>query len=247
VAATREAQRLTEAHRLAQARLGARTVAQMLALWPLLDVEDLDATVDRWLRAAVPVIQSQRTTSARLAANYVDQFKKLELGLSARAPIVLAETARPETVVSSLVVTGPATIKSNMARGLLLERAVDHARTKVAGAAMRHVLNGGRETTDGIIRADRQALGYARATSGRACSFCAMLASRGPVYKGADTAGFQPHDHCSCSVEPVYRRDAAWPAGSTAYKAQWEQAKALARDEDLDVSVAFRRLHEGRA
>lgn len=247
MAATREAQRLTEAHRLAQARLGARSVAEMLTLWALLDVENLDATVERWLRATVPVIQSRRADSARLAANYVDQFKKLELGMSARTPVVLAETARPETIISSLTVTGPATIKSNMARGLVLDRAVGHARTKVAGAAMRHALNGGRETVSDTIEADRQALGYARATSGKACAFCAMLASRGPVFKGEDTAGFQPHDHCSCSVEPVYRRDAAWPAGSTAYKAQWDQATALARDEDIRPDVAFRRLIEGRA
>jgi hypothetical protein len=229
VAATREAARLTEAHRLAQARLGAQVVAQILALFPLLDPEDLDATVDRWLASTLPAIQSNRAASARLAANYVDQFKKLELGMAATAPVVLAETVPADRVVGSLLVTGPGTIRSNTGKGVLLAKAVDTARVRVAGVAMQHVLDGGRDTTRDIVDADRTALGWARATSGSPCPFCVMLAGRGPVYKGELTAGFDPHPHCSCSAEPVYRRDADWPAGGREHRATYEAAIKEAR------------------
>jgi hypothetical protein len=239
MAATREAQRLTETHRLSQARLGARVVAQILATFPLLDVEDVDGSFDRWIRAVLPLIEAQHTTSARLAANYVDLFKKLEMGSGARAPIILAKLSR-DAVTTSMLVTGPVTIKSASRRGLLLPEATDLARTKVAGAALRHVLDGGRSTTSNTIDADRQALGWARATSGKACAFCAMVASRGPVYKGEDTAGFQSHDNCSCSPEPVYRRDAAWPAGSERFKQMWDEAKAA----DGDTTKVFRHMVE---
>lgn len=102
----------------------------------------------------------------------------------------------------------------------------DPARTalvRVSGAVTRHVLNGARETLHRSVRADRRALGWARATSGAPCSFCAMLASRGPVY-GERTGDFQTHDHCSCGLEPVYRRDQEWPHGSREYQRLWREA-----------------------
>lgn len=44
-------------------------------------------------------------------------------------------------------------------------------------------------------------------SSGGPCGFCAMLASRGPVYKTSTSAGARVsafHDHCRCTVVPVY-------------------------------------------
>lgn len=239
MAATREAQRLTEAHRLTQARLGARVAAQILTTWPLLDLDALDGSFDRWLRAVLPIIENQHATSARLGANYLDLFKKLELGSAARVPLVLAELSR-EAAATSLLVTGPITVKSSLTRGLTLDRAADVARTRVAGTAFRHVLEGGRSTISDSIEADRQAHGYARATSGSPCHFCAMIASRGPVFKDEGSGAFQAHDHCSCTLEPVYRRDAAWPAGSQRYRELWNEAKAA----EGDTAINFRHLIE---
>lgn len=67
---------------------------------------------------------------------------------------------------------------------------------------------------------------YARMLTGADnCAFCVMLASRGPVYKSAKTAGQIPaslkfvdaegwlnayHDHCDCIVVPVYTSK-DWP------------------------------------
>ena len=202
--ATLTARRLTESHRLAQARLGAITVARMRALWALLDPEALDSTFDRWLLAALPVIQGQRSTSARLAGNYLAAFKALELGVSARPVTVLDETADPSAVTTSLLVTGPLSIKRAMGRGVPIRRAVDVAQAASSAAAMRHVLDGGRRTITDTVRADRQALGWARVTSGNSCPFCSLLAGRGAVY-GEASADFEAHDGCSCSAEPVYR------------------------------------------
>nr|DAE86972.1 MAG TPA: minor capsid protein [Caudoviricetes sp.] len=39
------------------------------------------------------------------------------------------------------------------------------------------------------------------------CGFCAMLASRGPVYKSSESAGIRAdryHDHCFCTCTPVF-------------------------------------------
>lgn len=57
-------------------------------------------------------------------------------------------------------------------------------------------------TTDNSDR-DPAAVGWRRHSSGSGCKFCAMLASRGAVYKES-TVHFAAHPHCSCSASPVF-------------------------------------------
>lgn len=242
MASTPQSRRLTEAHRLAQARLGARTVRALLATWALMDPNDLDGSLDRWLTTVIPIINGQRAVSARLAANYLSTFKALELGVSA-APLVLADSANTAAVTTSMTVTGPIAVKTHMRTNPVAARAMEVGRTMSARAGMRHVLDGGRSTITQTVQADPQALGWARATSGKPCAFCAMVASRGPVYKSEGTADFEPHDGCSCSAEPVYREDAAWPAGSDRWSALWAEAS----DAEGDTAKNFRQLVEQAA
>jgi hypothetical protein len=239
LAATPEAQRLTEAHRLAQARLAAQTIQAMRTIWPLLDPTDLEGTAGRWLNGTRLVVDGQRRVSALLAANYVQTFKTLELGPStAAAPLALAETAAPAAVTTSMLVTGPTAVRSALRRGVPVARAMDVAQARTAAAAMRHVLDGGRETITNTVAADRQARGWARSVSTNCCSFCAMLASRGPVYSN-DSVSFHSHDACKCTAEPVYRDDAAWPAGSERFKQIWNESTSGLSGQD--AANAFRR------
>jgi hypothetical protein len=194
---------LTEAHRLTQNRLGAQTVAQLLAVWNLVDIEDLDASTGVWLQAAVPIVRAQHRQSAQLAAGYLRTFRATQLGTLA-GPIPSIAEFDPRRVATSLTVTGPVALKSAMARGLPLIQADDIARARMAAAGLRQALDGGRETVAATVAADPQAVGYARVTSGKACQFCSMLADRGAVYSD-DSVHFEAHDGCSCSAEPVYR------------------------------------------
>lgn len=241
MASSPSAAALTEGHRLAQARIGAQTVRLMRSTWPLLDPSDLDGTIDRWLRVSVPLVSRQRAMSARLAAQYLTAFRTLELGLAGPYSPVVAE-ADPAAIATSLTVTGPVRLKEQIRRAVPFVRALSVAEAAAAASALRHSLDGGRSTITESVRADRSALGWARVTSGDPCAFCAMLASRGPVY-GEDTADFQAHDSCSCTAEPVYRRDAEWPAGGRHYQELWGRAKSM----DGDTAINFRQLVEGRA
>lgn len=241
MAATLEAQRLTEAHRLAQSKLGVLTVQRMVDAWPLLDPENLDGTFARWTRAVVPVVNAQRAVSTTMAANYITTFRTLELGAgAARFAPVLADILVAEHLATSMLVTGPVAIKTAMARGAQLATAVDTAQAQSARAAMRHVLNGGRETVTNTVAADRRALGWARTTSGKPCYRCALYASRGPVYRTEKSSSFESHDGCSCGAEPVYRDDAKWPTGSNRYAELYAEAKSA----DGDTAKNFRRLIE---
>lgn len=231
MAATAEAARLTEAHRLAQLRLGADTVRQMQAVWPLLNPADLNASFADWMQVVGPIVQAQRSASSALAANYITVFRSLELGVGRGFTPILAGPVDTKILFTSMLVTGPVSIQAALDRSVPLVRALDTAEARSAGAAMRHALNGGRETIVDTTRADRRAIGWARATSASACAFCAMLASRGPVYSG-DTVDFRAHDHCACGAEPMYRDDAGWPSGARRYRRLWDETTGGLHGDD---------------
>lgn len=244
MAATVAGRRLTEAHRLAQARLGAVTVARMRGVWSLIEPSDIDGSTARWLRVAVPVVQRQHATSAQLAASYYTAFRTLEIDEALVVPPLADLPIRQ--VATSLEVTGPVALKEAIAREVPLVKALSHAQTKAAGAALRLALGGGRGTVLAAIDADEKAIGWARVMSGDPCSFCAMLASRGPVYRSAGTGGFRAHDHCTCSIEPAYSRDQEWPPGSRNARAVYDEA-TLGAGTGRDRLNAFRRAWPGRA
>lgn len=229
MAATVAGARLTAVHRAAQLRVGAQTVARLRPVWRLLNPEDLDGTVEEWLKVAVPVVQAQRVVSARLAAGYMQAFRMAELGLAAGTAGFTPALAAPvdvKAVTTSLLVTGPWSVKKAMTAGAPLADAVDVAEARSSAAGMRHALDGGRETVIDSVAADRRALGWARVASANACAFCAMLASRGPEYGSEATAAFEAHDGCGCGAEPAYSTDAAWPANSQRYRELWDEHAA---------------------
>jgi len=198
------AARITEAHRVQQARVGAQMVLQMQQIWPLLDPTNLDGSFDRWFGTARPLIAANQAESSRIAANYLRVFKQVEMAGGSAAPISLAERLAAEQAATSLLVTGPVRIKNAMSVGVPLAQAAETAMATSSASAMRLALDGGRTTLMRSIAKDKQAVRWSRVTSAKPCSFCAMLAGRGAVYK-SDTVQFEAHDHCMCSAEPAYR------------------------------------------
>lgn len=230
MATTTEGRRLTEQHRILQRRLAALTVAQMRQLWRLLDPENLPASSEDWLTATVAMIERNHAASAALSARYFVQFRQTEVRDGAfqlpPAPILNREQA-----TTSLTVTGI----SRVAEG---KTAVDTA----AAAAVRLVLNGGRGTLVDAVEADPVALGWIRVTDGDPCAFCALLASRGPTFKSRGSAGFQAHDSCACTAEPVYDRNTEWPGRNR----EWADLYSEVAQGQPDPLNAFRRAYENR-
>ncbi|WP_263729969.1 hypothetical protein [Cellulomonas sp. SG140] len=84
---------------------------------------------------------------------------------------------------------------------------------EVAATADRIVRDGGRNAVFEAIAKDPKAIGWARVSDGNPCHFCAMLISRGAVYKSEKSAKFaiygdgdKYHNNCGCTVVPIFNK-----------------------------------------
>jgi hypothetical protein len=100
--------------------------------------------------------------------------------------------------------------------------------TEAAGLAA------GRDAISGAIRQDKKIIAVARGTSGDPCAFCAMLASRGFVYKseatakvGGDIAEIEKvHIHCKCFPIVRFIRESELPELNRYFQAKWKEETA---------------------
>ncbi|MFG2001692.1 hypothetical protein ACGFNU_21330 [Spirillospora sp. NPDC048911] len=120
---------------------------------------------------------------------------------------------------ANLNATGIASYKRALRAGQTPDRAVDTMAVNLAGSATTLTLEGGREVIRDSADADDEAIGWLRVPDADPCSWCAMLASRGAVYRSEQTAGrakndqftgegqFKWHDQCGCTAIPVFDPD----------------------------------------
>lgn len=283
MAVTTAGRKLTLQFRVGQMGVRSKMLVNLLKLWPLLDVRRLDATAPEWLRLSTLTIAEHRRESARLAAAYYEQLRAAELPdeepYRARWLDSVPETAADDAIRQSLIVTGPVSVKKASARlaGLAelgesevaerkLEKIRETALTQVEGAAVRHVLDGGRELLREEATQDRVALAFARVSDGNPCYFCALMISRGFVFRTEDAAGrrantatksrrgpreafvgdglYKFHDHCACTVEPLFTQDT--PAPDQAKKYAEIYRDATARKSGPAALTAFRAAYDAQ-
>lgn len=136
------------------------------------------------------------------------------------------------------------------------DEAFESAGRTAAASAVRHTLDGGRDLMREAAQEDRLAIGWARVTRDDPCYFCAMLASRGPLYgekvftdsdaKFTGSGIAKVHDACQCTMEPSYSRKSDWPGRGRDFEALWIQATQLSDGGPKEDRRAFRALVEGR-
>lgn len=230
MAGTTAGARMTDAYRAQQLAVQAGSIRNLILLWRAVDVTALGDTIDVFAQAAALLAARGFDQSATSAAGYYTLFRQAEIGRG----IAAATAARPPLAQLAGEIRGAALsgiIKARRA-GLSVPQAASNGLVRAVGTLSKLVLAGGRMTITGAVAADRQALGWMRATSGDPCTFCRMLAGRGAQYKSEKSADFQPHDHCSCTPEPLYTRDAdslGAAAEGREYRQEWRSAQAWAR------------------
>lgn len=226
MARTQDAAAITEQHRLVQLGIRAQALRDFSQLWPLWTPTDSRSFADL-VTATTTLVRAYHPISASVAASYFSAFRAAENVDGAAGLPVLAAAPPDAMIATSLYTTGETATRKAIGAGRPPEDAMQAAFVRTSGAVSRHILDGGRDTIIASVTADPQALGWGRVTDGDPCYFCLTLASRGPVYKTEQSAGFQAHDHCGCAAEPFYR-GAAWPGRSREYLAIYDEAQRAA-------------------
>lgn len=96
------------------------------------------------------------------------------------------------------------------------EESVRKTSLTVAFKAQNKTAAGGRNVLNREVAMGQGAVGYCRVPDADPCPFCAMLASRGAVYRSdafatanglfSGDGRFKVHDGCDCTLEPIYGR-----------------------------------------
>lgn len=238
---------ITEEHRLAQLKIRTAALRDFLVLWPLWDGNA--ATFNRLVLATLPLVNVYRDASSSLASAYMESVRSSQ-SVPGDAVARAAAAIDPRQLAASMYATGQVAARESLTRGARAADVRNSALAGVSGAVSRHVLNAGRQTVIDSVAADPHALGWARVTDSAPCAFCAMLAARGAVYKSEHTADFHAHDHCGCSIMPVYR-DSRLPQTSLRWRDLYNRAQRdaeasgeLDRGTSNDRLNAFRRALE---
>lgn len=232
---------LHEGHRARQAQNAVavqRLVAQLFK--QLIDPQNITATTQAWLTQAIQVILRGREASYLLASAYATAIRRIQVPDAPTFNVPRPDDPPLQQLARSLIYTGPGKLAVDLAKvpepveppesapqfehvdydrelkafqKRLLELPGKAAITASA-AAYKHVTDGGRDTTQAILRSDPVAVGYMRITKTAPCAFCLMLTSRGPVYKDDSFDRSDPrfegegehkvHDSCGCQLAPVY-------------------------------------------
>lgn len=262
MAHTEAGRRLTETHRKDQNALAVSLVDILKDLFlDVFRTDDIDGSSREFIRKALPIVLKARKLSNEMATAYLDAFRRVEIrGLVDHSelrgdladpltvdPQVLkmwvdldlvtddAMSSLPEAgeVAAALHSSGAAVAKSRIGRGGSPEDAARVAARKVAAKGVKLVMDGGRAPLEAEVRNRRHgAVGYARVVDADPCPFCAMLASRGAIYRSDsfDSSNslftgdnrFKVHDGCGCTLEPIYgRRLTDLPPGSAELVKQW--------------------------
>ena len=170
-------------------RLTGDATADLEALWAKLDA----STVRDGLFDVMPALVGDYGDAASvLSAEWYDEYRS---GLNIRGSYA-ADLSSLDLGVESLAGWGSSLAVADW----------DSALALITGGLIKRVMNASRDTIMGNTDHDPQSVGWMRV--GRPeCGWCAMLISRGAVYRTRSTADFAAHDNCKCSCCPAWDRD----------------------------------------
>lgn len=186
------------AYRDAQRDVVTLARAALADWWRDLDVSDAKSAVSA-LESFIPdLVAAYGDVAATVAADWYDALRG-QAGVPGSYRARLAEPLPDEQVRAS----------ARWAAEPLFARDPDSERALrlMAQAVQRLVQQRGRDTMTRNVRSDPSRPRWMRVPHGRTCAFCLMLASRGPVYLSAQTAGAwnRYHDACDCQPMPYWQ------------------------------------------
>jgi hypothetical protein len=208
--------------RAAQAGLTALLLRDLRGLRRLINRSRLQATVPTWIEAVNAVVARYSQVAATLAADFYDGEREAA-GVPGAFTVPLADAPPDEQTSNSLRWATKDLWPRNEADATVvqqepLDARLDAAMVKADAVTQKLVADRGRATLRQAVDGDPQAVAYARAAALGACFFCKLMASRGAVYRNAQTAGRDAndlfsgdasvvkfHNDCHCAIVPVFR------------------------------------------
>lgn len=249
MARTPEGALLTQRHRSRQLAIRAAALRDLTRLWRAVDPLNLGDTIGPFAAASAVVVRARNRDSAAVAARYYEAFRRVE-GVRGALSIVLGDAPPAEVAAGAVRGAGLAGIIRARQRGFSPQASASRGFRRAAGTTSNLVLSGARSVITEATASDRASTGrWQRITASDPCSFCAMLAARGPVFTaggGVSTTSditFAAHSACACMAEPAYEGTRLPPA-SERFRELWDESTpGLSGDDAMN---AFRRAREGR-
>lgn len=238
----------TEAYRTSTATISAAAAALAVArLEQMVNPADWLRFFPAYVESIMPALLAAGARTAGLAGSDYRLTRRLE-GVRGDFDFlpVLPEAA---AIRASLFATGGQALQGIEKRDLAPGLAMKKAKIAVQGSVIRHTMNAARNSTITNAARDREAIGALYVTRGdeQVCYWCAMLASRGPVfgvdsYDDADklftgTGTAKSHDHCRCVLKTVYREKSPLLDEANRLEAQWRDVNWAENWRDLDPAV----------
>jgi len=178
----------------------ALVLAELEALWRSLDTMNANATRDLLLDAVPLLVASYGDVAATVAADFYDEARDA-------SRVAGRFSARP---VASFDLEGLLG-QVRYAVGPLYSAAPDPdaALGRLALKVDEYTLQQGRETIAESVARDPAKPRWARVPAGDTCKFCIVLASRGAVYRSAESAGQgrKFHGKCDCQATPIWPKE----------------------------------------
>ena len=197
---------LTQAHRQAQVELALRAAGEADVLWSELNPADPYP----WALAQALLLSDRKSQSGRLAEAYLAEFSAAETG----QPVRVAEPRIDlDSLVGVAIGAGAQAVTNLTDAGVDESLALQQMRERFDEIVAAETQRTYREMIANTSRTQRKA--WRRVTHGTPCAFCAMLASRGPVYTETTALtnahdGLRYHKGCKCTAEPWYGRWEDW-------------------------------------
>lgn len=244
MAATEAGRRLTDAHRIQQARLGASAAAATADMASIIDPTNIAGTVGPWLDQQVALVATTHQTGVRDAQEYLEAYRAAEIGqqVARKLPVVTPSFDAADAVRS--VVWAPWQAQGLIGAGENPLEAWTVVSRRLASSMWVTAMSPGRRLISDSAAAHHGT--WRRVSDGNPCAWCAMLVGRGAVYKSAATAtgtAGRYHFHCGCTAEEVFGQ---WEptAQEERYVAAYTEARSSAVDMD-DRQVAEKMRQNG--
>jgi hypothetical protein len=215
------------------------TLAQrdLAAFWRSLNKSNIAAARDALTVYLHSLTVTYGRPSALIAARFYDDLRAASPNAAGKFRAVMAPGPDKDTIEGTV----------RWAVGSLTGDSPDEfaAFDRLAGAAQRYITNQGRDTIALSSSRDPSAGGWARVpgfSKSGTCGFCTILASRGAVYRSAETAGdgASYHDNCTCVPTQIWDGDDL-PAGydPDALYSEYEQARSDVGGNPDDIARAL--------